>query len=81
MRESDIRPEGLLQRYFELSEEDAANCFGNEPRVPIPCVGCASPRVEFDFEKHGFAYGLCQDCGTLYQTPQASLKRLRGFLS
>jgi hypothetical protein len=55
MKESDIRPEVLLRRYLELSEQDAANCFGEEPRTSIPCVGCSSLRVEPDFEKHGFA--------------------------
>lgn len=79
MREGDIRPEGLLQRYLELSEGDAANCFRNEPRVPIPCVGCGSFRVKPDFEKHGFAYGLCQDCGTLYQTPRPALSAFEAF--
>jgi len=79
MKESDIRPEALLRRYLELSEQDAANCFGNEPRAPIACVGCGSLRVEPDFEKHGFAYGLCQDCGTLYQTPRPSLSAFEAF--
>ena len=79
MKESDIRPENLLKRYLELSEQDAANCFENEPRAMIPCVGCGSLQVEPDFEKHGFAYGLCRDCGTLYQTPRPSLSAFEAF--
>lgn len=79
MKESEIRPEALLRRYLELSEEDAASCFGNEPRTSISCVGCGSSRVEHDFVKHEFAYGLCRDCGTLFQTPRPPLSAFEAF--
>ena len=38
MKEIEIRPEALLRRYLELSEQDVANCFGNDLRYSIPCV-------------------------------------------
>ena len=79
MNESEIRPEALLRRYLELSEEDAANCFGNAARVDIPCVGCGSLEVEPNFEKSGFAYGVCNSCGTLFQTPRPSLSAFEAF--
>jgi SAM-dependent methyltransferase len=79
MKESDIRPEALLRRYLELSELDAANYFDNEPRMSIPCVACGSLRIEHDFNKHGFDYGLCRDCGTLYQTPRPALSAFESF--
>lgn len=79
MKESDIRPEALLRRYLELSEQDAASCFGNEQRVSIPCVACGSTRIEHDFDKCGFAFGLCQDCGTLYQTPRPVQSAFEAF--
>lgn len=70
MKESEIRPEALLQRYLELSEQDAALYFSDKPRVAIPCVGCGNLQGKTAFDKHGFAYDLCGDCGTLYQTPR-----------
>lgn len=79
MKESEIRPEALLRRYLELSEHDATTCFGNESRVSIPCVACGSPRVAQDFEKHGFAFSLCQDCGTLFQTPRPAQSAFEAF--
>lgn len=79
MKESEIRPEALLRRYLELSEQDATSCFGNEPRVSIPCVACGSPRIEHDFDKHGFAFGVCQDCGTLFQTPRPAQSAFEAF--
>lgn len=79
MKERDIRPKALLQRYLELSEEDATRCFGNQPRVPIPCVACGSLKIEPAFDKHDFAYGLCHDCGTLFQTPRPPLSAFEAF--
>lgn len=79
MKESEIRPEALLRRYLELSAQDAANCFGNEPRMSIPCMACGRLRVEHDFDKHRFAYGLRRFCGTLYQTPRQALSAFKSF--
>ena len=42
-------------------------------------MGCGGHEVETVFEKHGFAYGLCQDCGTLYQTPRPPLSAFEAF--
>lgn len=44
MKESEIRPQALLDRYFELSARDAKICFGNSPRLDIPCVACMGTR-------------------------------------
>lgn len=79
VKESEIRPEALLRRYLELSKEDADRCFGNEPRAQIPCVGCGSSKIGPAFDKHGFAHGLCRDCGTLYRTPRPALSAFEAF--
>lgn len=79
MKESEIRPKALLQRYLELSKRDAAECFSNEQRVQVPCVACRSLKIEPAFDKHGFAYGLCSDCGTLFQTPRPALSAFEAF--
>jgi SAM-dependent methyltransferase len=79
MKEKDIRPEALLRQYLKLSKDDAARCFDGESRLSISCVGCGSSKVESDFVKHGFAYSLCLDCGTLYQTPRPSLHAFESF--
>ena len=79
MKETDIRPEALMQRYLELTKSDAISCFGSDLREPIPCVACESSDVSSAFEKHGFSYGLCQDCGTLYQTPRPTLSSFEFF--
>jgi SAM-dependent methyltransferase len=79
MKESEIRPEALLRRYLDLSEQDARIFFDDEVRSSIPCVGCGSLITKPDFVKHGFNYSLCLDCGTLYQTPRPSLSAFESF--
>lgn len=80
MKESDIRPEALLRRYLELSEQDAELCFVETPRLNIPCVACGSERLVSEFEKNGFAYSSCQDCGTLFQSPRPLSQPLKRFI-
>lgn len=79
MKESDIRPEALLRRYLELSEQDAELCFVETSRLNIPCVACGSERLVGEFEKNGFAYSSCQDCGTLFQSPRPPITAFEVF--
>ena len=78
MKESDIRPQNLMQRYVELSAQDAEKCFRGERR-DLPCVACDSMNVKEEFTKNGFAYALCRECGTLYQTPRPPIEQFEAF--
>lgn len=79
MKESDIRPEALLRRYLELSERDAELCFVDTPRLNISCVACGSEHLVGEFEKNGFEYSSCKDCGTLFQSPRPSIAAFEAF--
>lgn len=79
MKEADIRPEALLNRYLHLSAEDAERCFSGVVREDRSCVACGSVEAHFEFEKNGFAYASCKQCGTLYQTPRPPLKAFEAF--
>ncbi|OFW06469.1 MAG: hypothetical protein A3I61_20050 [Acidobacteria bacterium RIFCSPLOWO2_02_FULL_68_18] len=79
MKEQDIRPEVLLQRYLELSAEDARECFGAEPRSAVACVACGGSNGSCQFDKNGFAYVRCADCGTLFQNPRPPLAAFETF--
>jgi len=70
MKEQDIRPEKLFNRYLELSAEDATRCFKGVKREKIPCVACGYVGEKMEFEKNGFSYSSCEDCGSLFQTPR-----------
>lgn len=79
MKEQDIRPEALLNRYVELSARDAVECFGDVSRHTVPCPGCGGGACVPQFEKHGFAYTRCEDCGTLFQNPRPPLEAFDAF--
>lgn len=79
MKESDIRPEALLKRYLELSEKDAELCFVNNVRHAIPCVACGGERLTEEFEKNGFTYSSCRNCGTLFQSPRPPIAAFEAF--
>lgn len=72
MKEHDIRPAHLLQRYLDLSARDAEFCFGDSARTAIPCVACGDEGAHHEFDKNGFAYACCDSCGTLFQCPRPS---------
>jgi SAM-dependent methyltransferase len=79
MKETDIRPLELMKRYVELSAKDAELCFTGEQRRDLPCVSCGSINTIKEFSKSGFDYALCNDCGTLYQTPRPPIKEFDAF--
>lgn len=79
MKEHEIRPEPLLQRYLELSARDARECFGDDSRTAVACVGCGGSDPSFQFEKSGFAYVRCTACGTLYQSPRPAIAAFERF--
>ena len=79
MKEDDIRPEALLNRYLELSAADAERCFSGASRDLIPCVGCGSSNLNSEFEKNGFGYVTCVDCGSLFQAPRPPIETFETF--
>ncbi len=79
MKESDIRPQKLLDTYLELSAQDAVQLFSRGKRSTINCVSCNNTKNIFLFSKNGFDYARCEFCGTLYQTPRPSFKAFERF--
>jgi SAM-dependent methyltransferase len=79
MKEHEIRPEALLNRYRELSAQDAEHCFGDAARAPVACVACGRTESTHQFDKHGFAYAQCNDCATLYQSPRPPIAAFEAF--
>ena len=79
MKEHEIRPEAILNRYLELSALDADLCFKDNKKSNISCVGCGGSRLKFQFEKNEFPYTLCDDCGSLFQAPRPSIEAFEAF--
>ncbi len=71
MKEADIRPQELFNRYLELSRQDIDRFFADHSQfVPVACPACDSRQAAPGLEKFGFQYVTCQECGTLYLSPR-----------
>ena len=71
MKESEIRPQQLFNRYLELSQQDIARFFSNHKRFEeISCPACGSDQREPGLVKFDFIYVLCRRCGSLYLSPR-----------
>jgi 2-polyprenyl-3-methyl-5-hydroxy-6-metoxy-1,4-benzoquinol methylase len=79
MKEYEIRPKDLLNSYVELSALDAERFFAKAATFSISCVGCGWGETTPQFKKNGFAYAACDNCGTLFQTPRASMQVFENF--
>jgi 2-polyprenyl-3-methyl-5-hydroxy-6-metoxy-1,4-benzoquinol methylase len=73
MREEDIRPKELFNRYLALADDDIERFFRDMSQfVTVPCPACAEKRSHHEFIKHDFYYATCPGCGTLYLSPRPS---------
>ncbi len=81
MKEEDIRPAKIFEKYLGLSAEDAHNCFDDVVRKDVNCPACGFESRLYEFEKHGFGYATCNNCSTLYQTPRPPLDAFERFYS
>jgi hypothetical protein len=80
MKESDIRPQALFNRYLELSRQDIVRFFRDQSQfVELPCPACASECREPGLEKLGFRYMICKDCESLYLSPRPTAEMINKY--
>jgi SAM-dependent methyltransferase len=78
MKEYDIRPKKLFNKYLELSETDAKS-FDSSVFENTSCVACNSTSTMPKFDKHKFSYHICGDCGSLFCNPRPTSVMLTAF--
>ena len=79
IKESDIRPSELFQKFLDLSSADAKTYFNQERRMSVPCPACGSSQFQEAFNKWSFDYVVCDNCTTLYQSPRPSNESFSRF--
>lgn len=80
MKEHDIRPKALFERYLELAAADAARLLEKSAGfAEVPCPACGAARPAPGLRKAGFAYVVCGDCGSLYLSPRPTPGQLADF--
>lgn len=82
MKEEDIRKRETFNQYLELVEKDVKKIFADQKDFQkINCPACDSQKLDYQFNKLGFVYVLCQNCGTLFVNPRPSFRNLNEFYS
>jgi 2-polyprenyl-3-methyl-5-hydroxy-6-metoxy-1,4-benzoquinol methylase/ribosomal protein S27E len=80
MKEDEIRKRSVFNRYLELVAEDVREIFTDRSTfTQIDCPACGGKNYQSQFDKTGFTYVLCQDCGTLFVNPRPPYELLMDF--
>lgn len=80
MKEEDIRQRSAFNRYLELVAEDVKTIFADRSCfIQVECPACGGKNYQPQFEKLGFNYVLCLDCGTLFVNPRPPAQLLMDF--
>lgn len=76
-RETDIRPDDIIERQAEYIEIDRNRLLSNRDNfVEIYCPACGSKNSEVAFIKNKLKYVNCIDCRTLYINPRPTAELL-----
>ena len=71
LNEYDIKPEGLMREYVDLTEKDIKSFFLADNTVrDCPCPACGGETGVHAFMKFGMSYLECANCRSLYVTPR-----------
>lgn len=68
MKESDIRPAAIFDKFLDLAEKDISTFFGGH--LENFCCPACGHEGDQTFVKHGFAYRECPECKTLFVSPR-----------
>ncbi|KKG07358.1 bifunctional 2-polyprenyl-6-hydroxyphenol methylase/3-demethylubiquinol 3-O-methyltransferase UbiG [Methanosarcina sp. 2.H.A.1B.4] len=80
MKEENIRPEVLMRDNHELHIKDVHELLTQRKDfVQIPCPACECTKNKFIFDKNGFTFVSCVECGTVFINPRPTLEMLVNF--
>jgi SAM-dependent methyltransferase len=80
MREAEVRPADLLERYLQLSREDIDRYFADRASWrECACPACGEDQPRPAIEKDGFTYVECSACRSLYASPRPPKEALDAY--
>lgn len=80
MKEHEIRPPHLMHDKQSLLEADQQFLRDRAQEFDhVPCPACSGDSQQPFGMKHGFSYGKCSCCGTVYMNPRPSQALLHEF--
>ena len=77
MKEKDIRPKKIFDKFLQLTSLDAKKYFKGLGKK-INCVACGEKGF-FSFKKQKFSYYECNKCQTLFVNPRPKIKFFEDF--
>lgn len=75
MKEEEIRPKAILEKYLSLSAEDGKK-LEKTKFEKCHCQACGSERSKTQLHKHGYDFQLCLDCRSLYCSPRPTEEQI-----
>lgn len=80
MKEEEIRPKEIFDKYLELAKQDIVTFFSEkEDFEHVQCAACGIDNADFQFDKDSFKYVLCKNCGTLYVNPRPKVDNIQKY--
>lgn len=80
MKEAEIRPAEVHERYLALTREDVGTFFADHSGwTDCGCPGCGRDDAAPAFTKHGFRYVECAACRSLFVSPRPPAEALDAF--
>jgi SAM-dependent methyltransferase len=80
VKEEEIRKRSVFNRYLGLVKEDAQTIFADRSCfIQVNCPACGNENYQAQFDKLGFTYVRCPDCGTLFVNPRPPVELLMEF--
>lgn len=80
MKEEEIRAPELLEEHGKLYLKDMADLASKSKEfVKITCPACNSDEYRKEFDKFGFNFDCCKECGTIFVNPRATVKILNDY--
>jgi SAM-dependent methyltransferase len=80
VKESEIRPRQLFDRYLELSAEEIARFFRDRSKfLDVACPACGSASQGPGLTKLEFRFVTCADCASLYVSPRPSADMIGAY--